>query len=142
MHATSPDLDPLGIRTGAAFVAGASEQVSIDPEATAAFCRELASHDLAAASEWDASLHFRGDDEATLAYVFVLDTINFSFWGDPKWRWQRGAQALDGYWALAAALTAEAETNPAFLRPERLATLDAEALDRVLAGSPPLPLLA
>jgi hypothetical protein len=136
------DRDPLGVRAAAAFVADASDQVSIDREALAAYCRELADRDLAQASEWEASLHFRGDGEQTLAYVFVLDTVNFSFWGDPKWRWERGGQALDGYWALAAALTAEAEANPSFLRPEKLATLDTAGLGRVLTGSPAIPLLS
>lgn len=134
--------DPLGVRAAAAFVARVSEHVSIDPEALAAYCRELAARDLAKASEWEGSLHFRGDDEQTLAYVFVLDTVNFSFWGDPKWRREHGDRVLDGYWALAAALTAEAESNPAFLLPENLATLDAAALGRVLAGSPAIPLLS
>jgi hypothetical protein len=142
MHPERLDPDPLGVRAAAAFVARASEHVSIDPEALAAHCRELAARDLVKASEWEASLHFRGDDEQTLAYVFVLDTINFCFWGDPKWRREDGGQVLDGYWALAAALTAEAEANPAFLRPENLATLGDAALGRVLAGSPAIPLLS
>jgi len=141
MHRESLDPDPLGIRAAAAFVASAGEHVSIDPEALADYCRELAARDLAEASEWEASVHFRGDAEQTLAYVFVLDTINFSFWGDPKWRREHDGQVLDGYWALAAALTAEAKANPAFLRPENLSTLDVAALGRVLAGSPPIPLL-
>jgi hypothetical protein len=134
--------DPLGIRAAAAFVAEAGEHVSIDGEAVASYCRDLAACDLAEASEWEASLHFRGDDEQTLAYVLVLDTINFSFWGDPKWRWERGGQVLDGYWALAAALTAEAEANPAFLQAGNLAVLDAATLSRVLDGTPAIPLLA
>jgi hypothetical protein len=142
MQTQQADSDPLGVRAAAAFVAQASDYVSIDPEALAAYCRDLAARDLAAASEWEASLHFRGDDEQTLAYVFVLDTVNFSFWGDPKWRWERGGQVLDGYWALAAALTAEAEANPAFLRPESLAALEPADLGRVLAGNPSIPLLA
>jgi len=134
--------DPLGIRAAAGYVANASDHVSIDAEALAAYCRKLAARDLTKESEWEASLHFRGDDEQTLAYVMVLDTVNFSFWGDPKWRREQGGQVLDGYWALAAALTAEAEANPAFLRAENLATLDEAELGRVLAGSPTIPLLA
>lgn len=142
MRVESLTPDPLGIRAAAGFVAGASDHVAIDQEALAVYCRELAARDLAGESEWDASVHFRGDDEQTLAYVFVLDTINFSFWGEPKWRREHGGQVLDGYWALAAALTAEARSNPAFLLPENLATLDEADLGRVLAGSPTIPLLA
>ncbi len=142
MATESVDQDPLGVRAAAAFVAGAGEHVSIDPVALAVYCRELAARDLAKVSEWEASLHFRGDDEQTLAYIFVLDTVNFSFWGDPKWRREQDGQVLDGYWALAAALTAEAEANPPFLCADNLATLDTAGLDRVLGGSPTIPLLA
>ena len=117
MRVESLTPDPLGIRAAAGFVAGASDHVSIDQEALAVYCRELAARDLAGESEWDASVHFRGDDEQTLAYVFVLDTINFSFWGEPKWRREHGGQGAGRYWGPAPPLTAEARAKPGLLLP-------------------------
>ena len=34
----------------------------------------------------------------------INDALNFSFWGEPRWRVHFEGQVLDGYWALAACL--------------------------------------
>jgi hypothetical protein len=133
--------DPLGIREGARFVVDASQQVSIDRDALAAYCRELAGETQVPKPEWESEFHFAGEDEATIAYVFCLDTLNFSFWGDPKWRRPYRRQWLDGYWALAAALTEELAANPQFVDADNLSQLDADGLQRVLDGAPTIPLL-
>jgi hypothetical protein len=134
--------DPLGIRGDARFVVDRSEHVSLDREAIAAYAPLLAGEGQAAASEWEQGYHFvAGEDELTIAYVFVLDTVNFCFWGDPKWGRPYGDRWLDGYWALARALTEEARKNPGFLDPHALADLDTGKLGRVLAGRPTIPLL-
>ena len=39
---------------------------------------------------WDGRRHFAGERGRTVAYIFVLDATNFSFWGGPG-----------GYWKLA-----------------------------------------
>jgi hypothetical protein len=133
--------DPLGVRSSARFAAEASEHVSIDRDALASYCGELAPESLPPVSEWDSELHFAGEYELTIAYVFVLDAVNFCFWGDPKWRRPYQGGWLDGYWALAEALTVEATANSGFLAPGSLAELNAETLDKVLGGSPTIPLL-
>ncbi|MGC9333038.1 MAG: queuosine 5'-phosphate N-glycosylase/hydrolase [Anaerolineae bacterium] len=133
--------DPLGIREGARFVVNASQQVAIDRDALAAYCRELARQTEIPKPEWESELHYTGDQETTVAYVFCLDTVNFSFWGDPKWRWPYRGQWLDGYWALAAALSEAVTTNPGFVDAESLSQLQADGLQRVLGGMPTIPLL-
>ena len=42
---------------------------------------------------WDRRRHFSAEPERTRAYIFVLDTVNFCFWG-----------ARGGYWRLAEGL--------------------------------------
>ncbi|MCL7452621.1 MAG: queuosine salvage family protein, partial [Anaerolineae bacterium] len=138
---SSNSRDPLGIRQGARFVAGASAQVDIDHDALAAYCRALAEHPQFPRAEWESEFHFAGEQETTVAYVFILDTVNFCFWGDPKWRRPHGQQWLDGYWALAAALTQELSRDPGSADPHNLAQVDAEGLARVLDGVPTIPLL-
>jgi hypothetical protein len=133
--------DPLGLRAGARFVTEQSEHVTLDVGAIKAYVPVLAGQSESSASEWEAEHHFSGDDERTIAYVFVLDTINFCFWGDPKWRRYHQGRSLDGYWALAAALTEEATRNDEFLDPRALAALDDETLGGVLGGEPTIPLL-
>ena len=138
---TSAVSDPLGIRSRARSVAEVSEHVSIDREAVASYCRDVIRESDLQVSEWDSAPHYSGEDEATIAYVFALDTINFCFWGEPKWRRRCQGQWLDGYWALAAALTERAVADPGFLDPDSLAELDAGALGDVLGGNPTIPLL-
>lgn len=134
--------DPLGIRGDARFVVDGSEHVSLDREAIAAYAPLLARQSRSSAGEWEGDHHFvAGEDELTIAYVFVLDTVNFCFWGDPKWGRPYGDRWLDGYWALAAALTEEARKNPGFLDPHALADLDTGKLGQVLTGRPTIPLL-
>ncbi|MFN2292340.1 MAG: queuosine 5'-phosphate N-glycosylase/hydrolase [Anaerolineae bacterium] len=133
--------DPLGVRAGARFVAEVSQQVTIDREALAAYCRTLALGAQVPKPEWESEFHFGGEGETTIAYVFCLDAINFCFWGDPKWRRPYRGQWVDGYWALAAALTEEVTANPRFLDADNLSQLDLGSLQRVLDGTPAIPLL-
>ncbi len=133
--------DPLGLRGDAGYVAERSEHVTLDGEAVETYAPVLAKQSQSSVFEWEAGRHFAGEDELNIAYVFVLDTINFCFWGDPKWRRRTQGQWLDGYWALASALTEEATKNAGFLDPHALAALDAETLDGLLGGSPSIPLL-
>jgi hypothetical protein len=133
--------DPLDVREAARFVVDASRQVSIDRDALAAYCCQLAQESQVPRPEWESELHFAGEQEATIAYIFCLDTVNFCFWGDPKWRRPYRRQWLDGYWALAAALTEELNTNPHFVDVDNLVQLDAAMLQRVLDGIPTIPLL-
>jgi hypothetical protein len=133
--------DPLGVRAGACFVASKADHVSIGQDAIVAFCGAIARDSQFQFPEWETGYHFVDGGELTIAYIFVLDTINFCFWGDPKWRRPYNGQYLDGYWALAAALTQEVQGNPNFLDASKLATLDAAVLGRVLDGKPTIPLL-
>lgn len=133
--------DPLGIRDDARFVVERSRHVTLDREAVAAYAPLLARESRSSAGEWEGDHHFAGEDELTIAYVFVLDTVNFCFWGDPKWGRPYRGRWLDGYWALAEALTDEARRNVDFLDPHTLAELDAQRLGEVLGGTPAIPLL-
>ena len=47
----------------------------------------------------------RRDREAPPTWLLVLDALNFSFWGEPRWRVEYRGELLNGYTALAAALT-------------------------------------
>ncbi|MDQ6774504.1 MAG: queuosine salvage family protein, partial [Candidatus Dormibacteraeota bacterium] len=76
---------------------------------------------------WDRAHHYSGPRERTVLYLLVLDTINFSFWGGPV-----------GYVEVAAALRGIFEAGDELAQLERLATIDADHLGRLLG---PLPLL-
>jgi hypothetical protein len=75
---------------------------------------------------WDRRRHFSDDRERTAAYVFVLDTVNFSFWG-----------AQGGYWKLAEGLRDAFAAGVPLWEPERLAKITPEEL-AVHTGELPL----
>jgi hypothetical protein len=72
------------------------------------------------------------DPEATATCVLLLDALNFSFWGEPKWRVAWNGSLYDGYWALAAALRRALEAGEPLCDPTYLATRADAA--RLLAG--------
>lgn len=132
-------LDPLDILTSTRYVVTRARYVSISLQRIETVAHVLSLRPLSV-PEWDLHYHFFDGTERTLLYLLVLDAMNFSFWGEPKWTIHRVHRDLDGYWALAAAL------KYAFLRyPERfaannLAELDPAFLARVLKGNIEIPL--
>lgn len=107
----SSDLGPpLSPRESARFVAENSRDVLVDHEGV----RRAAELLLPAAAAWRVeqwkSLHElnpRGADEAALGWVFLVDSLNFSFWAereDSKCAVRYGGTPYTGYWALCAAV--------------------------------------
>ncbi len=76
-------------------------------------------------------------------WLFVVDTVNFSFWpdhGKPRWSVEYGGRKWSGYWALAASLKRAYEeglpiTNAAFL-----AELSRDTLENIFRGKGEIPL--
>lgn len=83
-------------------------------------------------------------DEERARWLFVVDTVNFSFWpdpGTPKWSVEYGGKRWSGYWGLTASLKRAYEegipiTNAAFL-----AELSEETLRHVFRGTGEIPLI-
>ncbi len=93
---------------------------------------------------WDTSCHYNGGEENMVAYILVLDTINFCFWpvaGTPRWEIGHGPQKLSGYYGLAAALRQALESGSPLTDAEYLATLSREGLNAILGGRGMLQLL-
>ena len=109
-----------------------------------AVAARLASDDIPAAPNWRTPPHWWRDDdpEATSRFVLLLDALNFSFWGTPRWRVSFEGAPLNGYWALAASLRQAIErgvplTDPTFLTREACAAELLRGVDDVV-----IPLLA
>jgi len=134
--------DPLGVRAATAWVVERAADVSVVPEAAVAVAAQIAA-DLLPLPRWRTPPHWWSDADpaATATYVLLVDALNFSFWGEPKWRLRWHGETVDGYFALAAAVTSAIErgvplTEPAYLAGEACAAA-------LLAGADdtPIPLL-
>jgi hypothetical protein len=102
---TSLPNDPLGVRQAAAWVADRSRDVSVSAEGVDSVAAIISEGRLPRPS-WRTPPHWWSEDDvdATANYVLLLDALNFSFWGEPRWRITWREQSFNGYFALAAAL--------------------------------------
>ncbi len=131
--------DPLGVLASTARVVERARHVRIDTEAIARAADTLAAAERRAPAWHRDELYFDGGPKS-VAYVFLIDALNFCFWGEPRWTVRFRGRWLDGYWALAAALTRGVSEEPRLLDANFLADLDPAVLRRVLRGRGEIPL--
>ncbi len=140
-----PGSDRLGILTATAAVMRSSRYVTLDAAAAKTLATRWAAEAWAETTGLD-SLHWNDGTERTVNFVLLLDALNFCFWaepGQPRWRIQWQDRDLDGYNALAAALSRAMEGGYPLWQAEYLAALRREDLAEVLrptAGSSEIPL--
>ena len=131
------------IRQTVQRVAEKSRLVRISMEAVAAFAEQLSSQKFRIPA-WDSDHHFGGRDEETVAYLLVLDTLNFCFWPPPgKSPWEIGYQGktFSGYYALALSLKRALEEDLPLTDAGYLAGMSLSELQRILAGRGELQLM-
>jgi len=124
-------------------VAEKSPHVRIDQHALTAFSRKLI-EDGIQIPVWENFYHFHDGSEKTVAYLLVLDSLNFCFWpgsGNRKWEIQYQQNNLSGYYALAASLKKAVETGMPITEPAYLAEISLDGLKRMLGGRGELQLL-
>lgn len=133
--------DRLGVLSSTRYVVERAAHVHINQERLAAVARAVAAGGMTV-PPWNQEWHWAGEPEQTAMYIFVLDSLNFCFWGDPRWTISYRGQKLDGYWALGASLKRAIEEGAPILDPSYLAAMPERDLAKVLRGSAPIPLLA
>lgn len=133
--------DDLGVLRTTRTVVDEAEQVRIDGGAVAAVADALAGRPLPV-PEWDAERHYVDGTARTAQYVVLLDALNFSFWGEPRWEVEYRGRWLNGYWALAVALRRAVEEGVPILDARYLATMEISDMRHVLRGRGEVPMLA
>lgn len=130
----------LGVRESTARVVARARQVRVVREAARELATAIVAHHLTPPS-WNWRYHLTGPPDALAQYLLLVDALNFSFWGEPKWMINADGERLDGYWALAAALKRAILDGVPLLEAKVLATLDRATLATVLDGTVEIPLL-
>jgi hypothetical protein len=131
--------DPLNILTTTAYVVKNARHVKIDFKAIERAADTLVEKHIEPPM-WNYDLHFHDGTPRTVNYLFLLDALNFCFWGKPKWKINYNGQTLDGYWALAASLKRAAQKKSEMLSAEWLASLAPQDLFEILRGAGEIPL--
>jgi hypothetical protein len=131
----------LGVLESVQRVVAGSRYVHVDEAAIASLAPGLARR--IQPPVWHAKYHWRGGTPNQLAnWLLVLDALNFSFWGEPRWRVDYQGEKLDGYFALAASLTRAVEEDDRPLWDARyLSTLTHDDLGEILRGEGTIPML-
>jgi hypothetical protein len=117
-------------------VAEKSIHVRIDEQALGRFSRDLVADGIEA-PPWDSFHHFDDGREETVAYLLVLDSLNFCFWpppGEVKWEIEYESRRLSGYVALAASLKRALESGIPITKAGFLAEISSGELKRILGG--------
>jgi hypothetical protein len=118
-------------------VVESSRYVQIDREALKKFSHELAARGIPTPA-WDADHHFKGSDEETVAYLLVVDAVNFCFWppaGEQKWEISYKGRRYSGYYGLAVSIKKALGSHIPLTEPSFLASLTLEELKKMFAGT-------
>jgi len=113
-----------------------SQQVTIDELALDNFSRKLI-EDGIEIPPWNYNYHFFDGGQETVAYLLVLDSINFCFWPKPgadKWEVQYKSETLSGYYALAASLKKAIDAHIPITKADYLARISIDSLKKLLGG--------
>jgi hypothetical protein len=131
------------VRETSRRIAEHSLHVRINRDAVTRLAEQLSSQEVRI-PPWDDSHHFRGCDEETVAYLLVLDTLNFCFWppqGKARWEIEYQGKTFSGYYALAVSLKRAMESGMPIHDARYLASLSSEKLHQVLSGRGTLQLM-
>ncbi|MBM4416984.1 MAG: hypothetical protein FJ033_01500 [Chloroflexi bacterium] len=91
---------------------------------------------------WDRSFHRLTGDEGDCNLILVLDALNFSFWGEPRWIVEAPNGRLNGYVALAYCLARAMDEGVPLTSACHLATMSQAEVARIFRGEAEIPMLA
>jgi hypothetical protein len=133
-----PPDDRLGVLTGAARVLREATLVDLDLGAIERVAARWANAPWPENSAFP-EMHYFDGTERTLNWLLLLDALNFCFWAfpyEPRWRVEWHGETLDGYNALAAALSRAMEEGRPLHDTAYLASMDEETLADILRPAP------
>lgn len=87
--------------------------------------------------------HIDASEDELARWLFVVDTVNYSFWpdpGKPLWEIEYGGRKFSGYWGLSASLKRAYEDGIPITDSSFLATLSEDVLSGIFQGEGEIPL--
>ena len=130
------------LRNSAQNVSEQSKDVSIEKAGIERFCTTFMP---LAAKHWLAQAPFPlpllpVDDQ--LAFIFVLNSVSFSYWGEPPWTISYQGRDYDGTWAMLASLAKAVLDGKMLLHADYLSEMPRQDLCEILAGNVEIPLFS
>ena len=81
-------------------------------------------------------------DLEKLHFLFVFNSINFCYWGEPKWTLSYKNKKYDGAWGMVVAFGRAVEEGKSILNSNYLASLDDDELSYLFRGNVAIPLFS
>ena len=126
----------------ARFVVEQSLQVKIDTKKIEAFCENYKPQNV---NYWlnDAPFNIQTlTIKDRFHFLFLLDSLNFSYWGDPKWKIQYAGNELDGAYGMIGAIGRAIEKGIPVLNAKYLSNISESDFSNILAGNVRIPLFS
>lgn len=80
------------------------------------------------------------DDQERLNFIFVFNSVNFCYWGDPKWTIEYQGKEYDGAWGIIASIRKALDAQIPILDAKFLSALSQVDLSEILRGNITIPL--
>jgi hypothetical protein len=130
------------ILDGVRWVVENRKHVSVDQARLAQVCAEVDPSKLTL-PDWRVPVVPRWRDERLVDFILLFNSINFCYWGEPKWTVLLRGQAYDGAFGMMAALTrALEEEGLPLLDGAFLAGIGVDLFRHIMRGNVPIPLEA
>ena len=89
---------------------------------------------------WDDDVFILHPPEARAAQLLLFNTINFSYWGEPKWTIEFHGRSLDGAWGMLGALVRAMDEEFPLFDGAYLASIPEADARHVLRGNVEIPM--
>lgn len=122
------------------FVVDNSKQVRINKEKIKEFCKGFNEPHI---NHWldNFSIMKKLNDEEKLNFILIIDSMLFSFWGEPKWTINYKNKKYDGANAMICLFIKVIEEKIAILTPEYLKNLKVGELRNITQGNVEIPMI-
>ncbi len=126
----------------ARYVHDNSEMVTLSSERLMEFCREYVPRE---SEHWLRKAPFELSalsETERLHFLLVFNSVNYSYWGDPKWTISWKGVEYDGAWGMIAALGRALSESRPVLDPSYLVRLSEVDLGHIFRGNVTIPLFS
>lgn len=114
--------------------------VTINGEKLTASCSHLKARHFPL-PQWNLPFIYPRLDDVGVDYFMLMNSLNFCYWGTPKWTVEYDGRKLDGAWGMFAALKRAIDEGFPIWEGEFLASIGKSELTHILRGKGKIPLL-
>jgi len=117
-----------------------SKSVRINRQAILHFSKTVTSKDFVRSEYNNETILHDVSEEEHIAYSIIYNSLNFCYWGEPKWTVKIDGKDYDGSFGLLRALNKAIASGFDLLNPDYLEKLTESELAKILAGNVEIPL--